>query len=297
MEFLGFLVLLFWVGYIVSCFITFKRSQHVVRRRVEARGGRPIDGVELWGRLGWCVVKSFFWPVNLGLWLWLGRPEPGTYRRPAPPASPAASHRPSAPSSAPPFPGGPAVGTGPTAKAPFPSSGAKSGSSIAAYVPTPSAPAAPSNTPSPVLPLPRAQFGAPQLDGDYAVRMLRRAGLPLTPHNVFAAQERLGILFSVKARQFIEGLGTERDWATFLRRAGYPTADMHTWPQNVLNAIAQWDGDSIPHIQDFYARYSAILLESGGYLDVSPDEPLPTATDWHMQGIAQPDARPLPAPR
>ncbi|WP_285588761.1 hypothetical protein [Actinomycetospora sp. NBRC 106378] len=303
-----------------------------VRRRVEARGGRPIEGPELWARLGWCLIKSMLWPINLGLWLWLGRPEPGTYRRPAVPTTAAASRAPAAPivptsprtatqqksaplvdptpsgrharidpmpapASAPTFPTGPAVQVGPTAKAPFPSSNTKPGPSNSAYVPTPSAPPAPPTTPSPVLPVPRAEFGAPQLDTDYAVRVLQQAGFPATPHNVFATQERLGILFSAKARQFIEGMGTHRDWVTFVRRAGYPTADMHAWPQNVLNAIAQWDRDSVPHIQDFYERYSAILLESGGFLGGSPGTPLATAGEWNMKGIAQPDARPLPAPR
>ena len=70
----------FNVGILVSMIVTFRRSQAVVRRRVQ-RTGRPVPGVFIGVQLVWCFLKSLVWPVNLIAWLLLGRPRPGTYFR------------------------------------------------------------------------------------------------------------------------------------------------------------------------------------------------------------------------
>ena len=75
----------FNLGIVVSVVVTFRRGQAIVRRRV-ARSGRPVSGAFLGVQFLWCFAKSVVWPLNLLVWLVLGRPGPGTYLggRPAP---------------------------------------------------------------------------------------------------------------------------------------------------------------------------------------------------------------------
>lgn len=143
---------------------------------------------------------------------------------------------------------------------------------------------------------------APQLNDSYFSDLLARAGFPCTAHNLFAVQEQIGIMFTTKAWQAMEQLGTEADWRRFLSTACYPTESMHLWPQRVLDAIADWDARIAPHIQDLPQRYAEILLEdvgrnNGSFFGGSPDVPLLTANAWKMKGLKQPDARPMAAPR
>jgi hypothetical protein len=131
--------------------------------------------------------------------------------------------------------------------------------------------------------LPRAVPGAPQLDPEYGARLLARAGFPATTHNLFAVHERLAVMFRMRGLQFIGGLGTPDDRRLFEQRIA-PGDDPYGWAQLVLNALVRWRADSSPHVQDFYERYSAMLLEDvgtgSGFFGGPRDEPLPTMDDW-----------------
>ncbi|HEY2221360.1 hypothetical protein [Actinomycetospora sp.] len=144
---------------------------------------------------------------------------------------------------------------------------------------------------------------APRLSPTYFVDVLARAGRPPTPHNLFALQERIGIAFTIKARQFVDSTGAPGDWSRFVERAGYPraAADMPEWPQQVLDGLVVWDGDIAPHLTDFPEKYAAMLLEGvgrsdGGFFGGPTSAPLPTATEWNMNSLTQPGAVAVPPP-
>lgn len=190
-------------------------------------------------------------------------PSTGRHARPA-----GASPAPAASTDAPSFPSAPSFPTAPS----FPSG------------PEPDVRTAPERREAPRrAPLPRAVPGAPQLDPEYGARLLARAGFPATEHNLFAVHERLAVMFRMRGLQFIEGLGTPGDRQVFTRRSS-PGEDPYGWAQLVLNALVQWRADSSPYIQDFYERYSAMLLEDvgtgSGFFGGPRSEPLPTMDDW-----------------
>ena len=69
----------YFAGMAVSAMVTLRRGQEVIRRRVDARGGRPVSDAYAKTVLVWCVLKTMIWPLNLAVWLVLGRPGPGSY--------------------------------------------------------------------------------------------------------------------------------------------------------------------------------------------------------------------------
>jgi hypothetical protein len=137
-----------------------------------------------------------------------------------------------------------------------------------------------------------------QLSPAFYADVLQRSGRPATPHNLFALQERLGITFSTRALHLIKEHGQFSDWEAFLARAAYPRSrsEIPDWPPRVLDALVAWNPEFADVVRDLPRRDVEIMLEGSGFLDGDPSRPLPTAGEWNMKGIGQPDVRPLGPP-
>ena len=114
----------------------------------------------------------------------------------------------------------------------------------------------------------------PRLDPDVAAVILTRAGFPVTAHNVLAVREHLGETFLEQARP---GVRPER-WDEFQAACEQGRADMATWPQHVLDRIAEADAPAAAGIAR--RAQAAVLATVGtgrGLLGGSFYEPLPRA--------------------
>jgi hypothetical protein len=103
----------------------------------------------------------------------------------------------------------------------------------------------------------------PELDRRYFEETLRLAGKPVTDANIAIFGEQVAMQFTLKAYQFIAGIGRDE-------RSAQRFADQHGWtgdislPQRVLKDLGDWDYQVVPYIQDLPWRVRGILEAGPG---------------------------------
>ena len=134
---------------------------------------------------------------------------------------------------------------------------------------------------SPAAP-PHQTYAAPKLDETYFTTMLTETGWPLTEHNVWALQERVGSMFMMKANQLIPQVAKPGVFEQFARDHTLEDGgDAQAWAASVLRGLSTFqNGALLQYVHDLPERVRALLLKGGVLLDKDHDQPLPTMANW-----------------
>ena len=131
---------------------------------------------------------------------------------------------------------------------------------------------------------PAESFATPVLEGDFFISLLTEAGWPLTEHNVWAIQERVGSMFMLKAHQLIPQVASNSVFEQFARDHTLTEGgDAAAWAAGVLQGLSTFQGGKLlQYVHDLPARVRALLLKGGVLVDEDRNQPLPTMANWRM---------------